>query len=76
MKNGDECKTEPTHEDVGDKHSAVVETRFGHKILSAMVASGFHVEGSLEGKRAGVEQVGRMAGRAFKSKYAVRFAAF
>ncbi len=76
MKNSNKGDAEPAHKNVGDKHGAIVETRFRHEILTAMIAAGFHVERALEGKRAGVEQVGRVAGRTFKLQYAVCFAAF
>jgi len=76
MKNSNKGDAEPAHKNVGNKHGAIIKSRLRHEILTTMVATGFHVERALKGERAGVEQVGRVASRTFKLKYAVCFAAF
>lgn len=71
-----ETKAEERRDDVGNEHCTVVEARAEEVFLATFWASFGHVEGLVEGKRAGREEVAFVAAWTFEVEDAVGFRAF
>lgn len=76
VKQGYKTNAKPSHEDVGNEHSPIVEARLRHQVLPAVRTALLHVKRPFESKSRRTKHIRFVAFGAFEVENTVSFAAF